>query len=179
MFSKGNKPGGETAPEPPKMKTSSMPSIVSAGLQVTGNMTSDGDIQIEGTIVGDVKSRSVTIGTDGLVQGQVTAENVQVSGGVEGKIRAKTVVLVAGCKVLGDIIHDIGTQIGSPQRTFFLTHRPVVESLTVYVDEEVVESDDVVGWEYDDEFVSVGFHGDYVPDFGSSIIVAYDIGGEK
>jgi cytoskeletal protein CcmA (bactofilin family) len=86
-----------------------MPSIVSAGLQVTGNMTSDGDIQIEGTIVGDVKSRTVTVGTDGLVQGQVTAETVQVSGGVEGKIRAKAVVLVAGSKVLGDIIHDVLT----------------------------------------------------------------------
>jgi cytoskeletal protein CcmA (bactofilin family) len=91
------------------MKTSAMPSIVSAGLQVTGNMTSDGDIQIEGTITGDVKSRTITVGTDGLVQGQLIAENVQVSGGVEGKIRAKTVVLVAGAKVIGDIVHDVLT----------------------------------------------------------------------
>jgi cytoskeletal protein CcmA (bactofilin family) len=91
------------------MKTSAMPSIVSAGLQVTGNMTSDGDIQIEGTITGDVKSRTITVGTDGLVQGQLIAENVQVSGAVEGKIRAKTVVLVAGARVLGDIVHDVLT----------------------------------------------------------------------
>lgn len=109
MFSKGSKPEGEPVSEPPRMKTSAMPSIVSAGLQVTGNMTSDGDIQIEGTITGDVKSRTITVGTDGLVQGQLIAENVQVSGAVEGKIRAKTVVLVAGAKVLGDIVHDILT----------------------------------------------------------------------
>jgi len=79
----------------------------------------------------------------------------------------------------GDIIHDIGTQIGSPQRTFFLTHRPVLDTLTVYVDDEVVEAEDDLGWQYDDEFISVGFHGEYVPDFGSTIIVAYDIGGGK
>lgn len=109
MFSKGSKPEGEPVSEPPRMKTSAMPSIVSAGLQVTGNMTSDGDIQIEGTITGDVKSRTITVGTDGLVQGQLIAENVQVSGAVEGKIRAKTVVLVAGARVLGDIVHDILT----------------------------------------------------------------------
>jgi cytoskeletal protein CcmA (bactofilin family) len=109
MFSKGSKPEGEPVPEPPRMKTSAMPSIVSAGLQVTGNMTSDGDIQIEGTITGDVKSRTITVGTDGLVQGQLIAETVQVSGAVEGKIRAKSVVLVAGARVLGDIVHDILT----------------------------------------------------------------------
>jgi len=91
------------------MKTSAMPSIVSAGLQVTGNMTSDGDIQIEGTITGDVKSRTITVGTDGLVQGQLIAESVQVSGAVEGKIRAKAVVLVAGARVIGDIVHDVIT----------------------------------------------------------------------
>ncbi|MDH3235056.1 MAG: polymer-forming cytoskeletal protein [Alphaproteobacteria bacterium] len=95
--------------EPPRMKTSAMPSIVSAGLQVTGNMTSDGDIQIEGTITGDVKSRTITVGTDGLVQGQLIAESVQVSGAVEGKIRAKTVVLVAGARMIGDVVHDVLT----------------------------------------------------------------------
>jgi len=109
MFSKGSKPNEEVSVEPPKMKTSNMPSIVSAGLQVTGNMTSDGDIQIEGTIVGDVKSRTVTIGLDGLVKGQVTAEIAQVSGSVEGKVRAKTIVVVASARILGDIIHDVLT----------------------------------------------------------------------
>jgi len=109
MFSKGSKPEGEPVSESPRMKTSAMPSIVSAGLHVTGNMTSDGDIQIEGTITGDVKSRTITVGTDGLVQGQLIAESVQVSGAVEGKIRAKTVVLVAGSRMLGDVVHDILT----------------------------------------------------------------------
>ncbi len=79
----------------------------------------------------------------------------------------------------GEIIHDIGTRIGAPQRTFYLSYRPVEDSLLVYVDDELVEPDLGSGWAYDDEFVSVGFHGDYVPDFGSTISVVYDIGGGK
>lgn len=77
------------------------------------------------------------------------------------------------------LIQDIGSRIGAPQRTFYLTYRPVEDSLTVYVDDELIEPDLGEGWAYDDEFISVGFHGDYVPEFGSTISIAYDIGGGK
>ena len=72
MFSKGSKPTpeptepkAEEAPEverPRPSKAATMPSIVSAGLQVTGNLISDGDVQIEGTIEGDIRSRMLTVG---------------------------------------------------------------------------------------------------------------------
>ena len=42
-----------------------------------------------------------------------------------------------------------------------------------------VEPDAFVGWTYDDEFVSVDFDGDYVPEFGTTVVVQYDIGGSK
>jgi hypothetical protein len=79
----------------------------------------------------------------------------------------------------GDVIAEIGGQISAPQRTFYLSYRPVEESLVVYVDEEEIEPDPELGWQYDDEFVSVGFQGEYVPEFGSTISVYYDIGGSK
>ncbi|MHA1536105.1 MAG: bactofilin family protein [Alphaproteobacteria bacterium] len=86
-----------------------MPSIVSAGLQVNGNMVSDGDIQIEGTIEGDVKSRTLIIGAEGLVKGSIVAEEVTINGMVEGKIKAKSVILHENSQVLGDITHDLLT----------------------------------------------------------------------
>ncbi len=79
----------------------------------------------------------------------------------------------------GEIIGDIGDRIGAPQRSFYLTHRPVEDSLVVYIDDEPIETDPDQGWIYDDEFVSVDFDGQYVPDFGSTIVIAYDIGGSK
>jgi cytoskeletal protein CcmA (bactofilin family) len=116
MFSKGSKPpssppASPTPPLPvsedkPRPRVSSMPSIVSAGLQVTGNLVSDGDVQIEGTIEGDVKSRLLTVGEGGCVKGSISAKEVIVSGTVEGKIKASTVTIAHTARVIGDVVHD-------------------------------------------------------------------------
>lgn len=113
MFSKArkttNEPITEKQMQPSRIKPATMPSIVSAGLQVNGNMVSDGDIQIEGTIEGDVKSRTLIIGAEGLVKGSIVADEVTVDGMVEGKIKAKTVILHENSQVIGDITHDLLT----------------------------------------------------------------------
>lgn len=83
-----------------------MPSIVSEGLHVTGNMVSDGDVQIDGIIEGDVKGRHLTIGAHGGVVGKVIAEEVMVSGSVTGEVKAKIVTLARTSKVQADITHD-------------------------------------------------------------------------
>jgi len=115
MFSKASKTTEDPIIEKQHMQQSSrikpatMPSIVSAGLQVNGNMVSDGDIQIEGTIEGDVKSRTLIIGAEGLVKGAIVADEVTINGAVEGKIKAKTVILHENSQVVGDITHDLLT----------------------------------------------------------------------
>lgn len=83
-----------------------MPSIISPGLQVTGNLVCDGDIHVEGSIEGDVRARTVTIGQAGTIVGHTTAEQVLVSGKVDGKISAATVILHKSAKVFGDIAHE-------------------------------------------------------------------------
>lgn len=83
-----------------------MPSIISTGLHVNGDITSDGDVQIEGVIVGDVKSRTVTIGESGEVTGEVIADQLQVSGKVAGQIKARSVNLARSARVQGDILHE-------------------------------------------------------------------------
>ncbi len=113
MFSKARKttdePITEKQMQPTRIKPATMPSIVSAGFQVNGNMVSDGVIQIEGTIEGDVKSRTLIIGAEGLVKGSIVADEVAIDGMVEGKIRAKTVILHENSQVVGDITYDLLT----------------------------------------------------------------------
>ncbi len=112
MYSKARKTNEDTTTEkqqPTRIRPVSMPSIVSAGLQVNGNMVSDGDIQIEGTIEGDVKSRTLIIGAEGLVKGAIVADEVTINGMVEGKIKAKSVILHENSQVIGDITHDLLT----------------------------------------------------------------------
>ena len=83
-----------------------MPSIISPGLQVTGNLICDGDVQVEGAIDGDVRARNVTVGEAGSIVGHTVAERVVISGKVNGKITAPTVVMHPSAKVFGDIAHE-------------------------------------------------------------------------
>lgn len=110
MFSKGSSDRPEE-PQPasikPKAAKSGMPSIVSPGLQITGNMVSDGDMQIEGSIEGDVKSRVLTVGESGSINGQVEADQAFISGTVTGKIHARSVNLAKSARVNGDIAHEM------------------------------------------------------------------------
>ena len=86
-------------------QASSAPSIISADLRIKGNMSSNGDIQIDGSIEGDVESKSLTIGEGASVNGTVSCERVRVCGKVSGEIRANSVVLARTAKVDGDIAH--------------------------------------------------------------------------
>lgn len=116
MFSKGN----SGAPQAPaidrkvKSNTMSMPSIVSSNLKITGDLTSDGDIQIEGLVEGNVTSRMLTIGESGTVKGEIIADSVTVAGAVDGKIEARTVTLAQTSDVTGDISHEaLGIEAGA------------------------------------------------------------------
>lgn len=104
MFSKVD---SKTSAEAPNIGTKpTMPSIISTDLKVIGNLVSQGDVQVEGEIEGDVKSRNLTIGETGSVNGEVHADVVQVSGTVRGRINAKTVTLAKSARVIGDIAHE-------------------------------------------------------------------------
>ena len=84
-----------------------MPSFISNALHVTGNLNCAGDIEIKGTIDGDVKASDVHIGVSGKVEGKVTAESVYVDGTVRGQIVARTVVLAGSAYVHGDIVYEM------------------------------------------------------------------------
>ena len=81
-------------------------SIIGKGLIVRGDLASDGDIQIDGTVEGDVSSAKLTIGEAGAVNGTVVAEHVVIAGAVTGEIRSKTVAMAHTARVRGDISVD-------------------------------------------------------------------------
>jgi cytoskeletal protein CcmA (bactofilin family) len=91
----------------PTGKGSGVPSIISADLKITGELISDGDIQFNGILVGDVKSGSLTIGDTARIEGKISAKEVRVSGQVIGEVMADSVALNKGARVSGDIIHEI------------------------------------------------------------------------
>lgn len=84
---------------------SKAPSILSADLTVTGSIVSEGEVQLDGTVDGDVRAGSLTIGEEATVKGEVVCETVIVRGRVEGSLRARQVQLAATARVEGDVIH--------------------------------------------------------------------------
>lgn len=81
------------------------PSIISADVKMTGTIVSQGEIDINGQIEGDVRASALTVGETGAVKGEVIAESVVIRGTVEGRIRGRKVQLCTGAKVRGDIFH--------------------------------------------------------------------------
>jgi cytoskeletal protein CcmA (bactofilin family) len=80
-------------------------SVLSADLHVTGNMKTTGDIQVEGTVEGDIRAHLLTIGETATIKGEVIADDVVVNGRIVGRVRGLKVRLTSTARVEGDIIH--------------------------------------------------------------------------
>ena len=84
----------------------SVPSIISADLNVLGNLVSDGTVDIDGAVDGNVKAEQATIRPNGKVRGDVTANVVHIYGEVHGVIRASSVFLYSSCRIEGIVVHQ-------------------------------------------------------------------------
>ena len=91
---------------PVRSKPSNAPSILSRDLVITGEISTDGDVQIEGRLEGNVKATTLTIGEQGAVNGKITAGTVHVRGKVTGKIEANTIEMAETANVLADLVQD-------------------------------------------------------------------------
>ncbi|MDP2697816.1 polymer-forming cytoskeletal protein [Thalassospira sp.] len=81
-------------------------SIINADLRVSGDLISDSDVQVDGFVDGDIRTRNLTIGQTGEVRGEIVADRIRVCGTIHGQIRAKDVSLADSAKVIGDILHE-------------------------------------------------------------------------
>jgi cytoskeletal protein CcmA (bactofilin family) len=102
-------PSAAHAPEPPRQaapRGKAGASVIGADLVIEGDVSGAGEIQIDGTVKGDVRIEQVTVGDGGRVEGGIYAEAVEVRGKVAGSITAKQVRLYGACHVDGDITHE-------------------------------------------------------------------------
>jgi cytoskeletal protein CcmA (bactofilin family) len=79
--------------------------MIGAGVVVTGNLTSESDIIIDGVMTGDIQATGdVTIGVNAQIKGRVKGLNVSVAGSLTGNITAEgeTTIRETG-HVAGDI----------------------------------------------------------------------------
>jgi len=114
MFNKTNSSStsSNATPDVPTKKSSSpsrsasVPSILGSDLIITGDIKTDGDVQIDGRLDGNVKAGNVTIGEQGAVNGKIVGTTVHIRGKVTGKVDAGTVDLAETANVQADLVQD-------------------------------------------------------------------------
>jgi len=98
MFNKNSTPGTDGS-------TSSI-NLIGAGTVVEGDIKSNGDIRIDGSVVGNIVSKSkVVVGATGSIDGNVTSQNADVSGSIRGKVTVNELLfLKSSANIQGDIV---------------------------------------------------------------------------
>lgn len=83
-----------------------VPNIIAQGTSIVGDIISEGDFRIEGSIKGTIKAKGrVVVGKSGTVDGEITCSDVDVCGNVKGKIEViNHTILNATAKYTGDLI---------------------------------------------------------------------------
>ncbi len=97
------KGGASATAEAPEVQP---PSIISADLNVVGDLDGHGELHIEGRVDGNVRAHSLTVGEKGHIEGKVQVETLNVLGSIRGSVRAKSVILFKTAMVIGDVSHE-------------------------------------------------------------------------
>ena len=104
MSNKNNKENGMTTKN--AEGTSSSINLIGAGTVIEGDIGSNGDIRIDGTVYGSVSSKAkVVIGATGVIEGDVNSQNADVSGTIKGKSTiSELLFLKSTSKIIGDLV---------------------------------------------------------------------------
>ncbi|WP_045391039.1 polymer-forming cytoskeletal protein [Falsirhodobacter sp. alg1] len=86
-------------------RNSAAKSVLSSDLRITGDVSSDGAVEILGIVEGTVTAQSLMVGVDGALNGTVSAETVEVKGRLDGRISCATLTLRGHCTVAADITY--------------------------------------------------------------------------
>src|SRR6476620_9776523 len=79
--------------------------LISAGTTLKGDLSSNSDLRIDGTIIGNVSSSAkIVIGASGIVEGDVSGNQADIVGKVSGNIKTKDLLQLRGdCIVNGNV----------------------------------------------------------------------------
>ncbi|MFC4270766.1 polymer-forming cytoskeletal protein [Sneathiella chungangensis] len=96
---------GNSKSEPKASRTNTMPSIIADNLSIEGNLFSEGEIQIDGQVTGDVQAKTLTIGQNAMITGDINAGTLIIRGAVHGSLKGEEITVTSTATVKGDIIH--------------------------------------------------------------------------
>ena len=85
--------------------TAASTTIIGASTTINGDIESEGDIRIDGTLTGNLFAKAkIFIGPEGVIEGNINGRHADVLGKVKGNIKIKELLQLLGkCDVQGDI----------------------------------------------------------------------------
>ncbi len=80
-------------------------SLIGSGTTLKGDISSNGDLRIDGTLIGNITSSSkIIIGANGVVEGDISGQQADIMGKVTGTIKVKELLqLKSNCQVNGNL----------------------------------------------------------------------------
>jgi cytoskeletal protein CcmA (bactofilin family) len=81
-------------------------SIISADSNIKGDMESDGDIRIDGKLIGNINCKAkIIVGQQGIVEGNLNGNQADVLGTVNGDIKMTGQLNLLGKSIINGNIH--------------------------------------------------------------------------
>lgn len=75
--------------------------LIGAGTTLKGDISSNSDLRIDGTVIGNIQSTAkVVIGANGVVEGDITGNQADIIGKVTGNIKAKDLLQLRGDSIV-------------------------------------------------------------------------------
>jgi cytoskeletal protein CcmA (bactofilin family) len=78
-------------------------SFIGGEVSITGNVSGQGDLHLDGAVDGDVACKSLILGPSGRIKGNISADRATIGGTVEGTVNAVTLIVEKSARVSGDL----------------------------------------------------------------------------
>lgn len=93
-------------PEPRAKGDTAGVSVIGSDITITGNIEASVDLHIEGRVVGDVACATLILGEGSVIDGNIRAERVRISGRVQGSVETKDLAVEATGRLSGDVVYQ-------------------------------------------------------------------------
>lgn len=109
----------EPAPIPQKEQeppVHTFQNLIAAGTIIQGNIVAEGDLFIEGTVRGDVTTKTTLIaGPSCVIEGNILADHAEVAGQVKGTVQALGLLIIKSSSMIdGDVLtKNLNVESGS------------------------------------------------------------------
>jgi cytoskeletal protein CcmA (bactofilin family) len=92
--------------------------LISSGTTLKGDISSSGDLRIDGTVIGNIQSSAkIVIGSNGVVEGDITGNQADIVGKVAGNVRTKELLQLRGESIVTGNLYAGKLQV-EPSATF-------------------------------------------------------------